>query len=250
MGIQGIARDVTDRVRAAQALDLAHAKLIRAREQERRRLGRELHDSIGQRHTALHLSLKHIYNRAGKDMDPQVASGFDRLIRDCAALMGEVREVSHGLYPVTLESLGLAASLRQLSDDYRRVASVSVEVKGASDELFDRRLTSEAAIALFRIAQEAVTNAVRHAGAESIKLSLRRRKDQALLEIVNDGKEFDVNSVRGGMGVDTMIRRAETVGGELEIVSDDDRTLVRARVPLAPPEEGGKTTLETRAPRA
>ncbi len=235
VGVQGVARDVTERVFAERALQSAHKKLINAREQERRRLGRELHDSIGQRLTALHLSMKHIYDLAGENIDRYAADELNRIIKDCRSLMSEVRNVSHGLYPTTLETIGVASSLRQLADDYASMVDVTVEVKGASEGLFDKRLSANAKIVMFRIAQEAITNAVRHGKARKIQLSLIRQKNDAILIVVNDGEPYDPNAdVGDGIGIDTMMRRAETVGGEFSINAEGGKTTVRVTIPLSP----------------
>ena len=229
-----IMRDITERRHAERALRAARAKLVQAREQERWRLAAELHDSVGQSLIALQL---HIQSCITADFDRMSAEGVRQCAQDvaatCADLVREVRSICHGLYPATLESLGLVAALEQLARGVPEGSGIACEFT-SSEGLDRQRLPAEVEIALFRIAQEALSNAVRHGGATRIELHLGRIREQAVLTVTDDGSGFvQEASAIAGFGLTSMRERASAVGGELNIESGPDGTCVEATVPVA-----------------
>ena len=223
--------DVTERKRGERAVRVVHHKLLTAREEERRRLARELHDSIGQGLVALRMTMQ---AALGGLAESERAADMEQTLTRCDALVREVRDICRGLYPATLESMGLELALQQLASDFRTEGEVTVA--------WDRRrkghrLPAPVEIALFRIAQEAVSNAVRHGRADKVEVALDWRKSIAEMVIADDGSGFDVDGARGkGLGLTTMQERAEAVGGELEITSEPGRTHVTVHVPTEPVE--------------
>jgi PAS domain S-box-containing protein len=214
--------DITARRRAEEALLNAHRRLMRAREEECRRLAKELHDSVGQRLVALQLALQDGQGNGGGQADPSEV---------CRELIREVRAIGHGLYPATLESLGLVSALKQLVSHYRG-SSMRIAVQ-ALPELESLRLSNETEIALFRIAQEAVSNAVRHSGGSRIAIRLKRGKDRLALSIKDNGAGFEPRQVCGkGIGLSTMRERAQAANGEMTIVSGSKGTKVAVTVPI------------------
>ena len=221
--------DVSERKRAERAMRAAQRKLMTAREEERRRLAGELHDSVGQGLIALQLTLE---ATLAEGSESSIAQGVERTRAQCDALIHEVRAIGRGLYPATLESMGLEAALRQLARDFESQAEVVVRW---SEDCQDRCLTGEVEIALFRVGQEAVANAVRHGQAQRVELSLACPAGQAVFTVTDNGSGFDPDAAKGkGLGLTTMQERAEAVGGRLEIRSRPGQTIVRVRVPFEP----------------
>ena len=230
VAIQGIARDITQRKAAEKALREARGKLVRAREDERRRLAGELHDSVGQSLIALQLSIQNILAEERRSRGRSASEACAAVAQRCGEIVAEVRHICHGLYPPTLESLGLAAALRQLaSGSEHPQVNVAVDV---CPELSEDRLEPDVQIALFRIAQEAVSNAFRHADAARIRVEVRYAEGKVRLAVSDDGKGFDADSARAmGLGLNSMGERAQAIGGRIRIDSSDEGTTVRVEAP-------------------
>jgi len=233
--LDGVILDDTERKRAEEALRAVHHQLMLTREEERRRLAAELHDSIGQQLIALHLALKgsltELRGHPGGQKVEELTSAVERV----PGLIRDVRVISHGLYPPTLESLGLASALRQLAGELSGKFTIEV---GVPDKLQSARLPSAVEIALFRISQEAVQNALRHGKASHVKVELASGGGQIVLGIVDDGVGFDPQAAMGdGLGLTTMQERADAIGGKIRIESGRRGTRVEVRVPLSLPEQ-------------
>lgn len=224
--IQAVGRDITQRKLTEQTLQALHQQLMNTREDERRRLARDLHDSIGQRTIAMSYALQTVMDDLG-----QAPEGLLSAQRHCNDLIRETRAICHGLYPPTLESLGLPAALRQVADDCRQ-AGVRTRVNIAKG-LARRRFPDEIEIALFRITQEALHNALRHGKPAAVSVSLAVMGKTLRLTVRDNGCGFDpaVNSGKG-LGLNTMRERARAIGGELEVTSRPGRTQVVVRAPL------------------
>jgi PAS domain S-box-containing protein len=208
--------DITEQKRAEQALRTIAHKLIAVREEERRRVATDLHDSLAQGLVALKLAMH--------------ASNFTSALEQCDRLIREVREICHGLYPAALEKLGLAAGLTQLAEAYEPSVSVTVDYP---PEFADARFDKDLEISLYRVAQEAINNAVRHGKAGQIELELARSDGQICLSVRDDGGGFDVAGPNHpGLGLMTMKDRIAAIGGTLDITSQPGKTVVRATVPL------------------
>ncbi|MGC9454257.1 MAG: PAS domain-containing sensor histidine kinase [Phycisphaerae bacterium] len=231
VAIQGVARNITRRRRTEQALRDAHRKLITAREDERRHLARELHDSLGQQLAAMRLLLRNALNECDAE---NIRKAHEQLVRSsqmCNTMVSEVREICQGLYPAALESLGLAAAIRDLCSqcDMCHITCCCGLESGGEDV----RFPTEIEIALYRVAQEALSNALRHANAEHICFDLDSDEQRVTLRVTDDGKGFDPENVAGhGLGLSSMTERMEAVGGTLDINSRPGHTEVVATVPL------------------
>ena len=220
VAVQGIARDITERKRAEEALRQAHVKLLEAREGERKRLAGELHDSVGQGLVALLLATRSIAVD-GEEGSP-VARAAQRAATMCESLIQEVRGISRGLYPPTLEHLGLCSALHQLQRDFARLARIALRCEVPPDA----RLPAPVEIAFFRIAQEAVNNALRHGQPEQIRIRVAWRRGEAILTVSDNGRGFDTRRPRSGLGLAMMRERAESIGGRLEIASRRGQTRI------------------------
>ncbi|MDY6913065.1 MAG: PAS domain S-box protein [Planctomycetota bacterium] len=228
---QGIARDVTERKRAEENLRAAHRKLMTIREDERKRLAIELHDSIGQSLVAMQLAIDNILAESRASKLEGLSSHLVRASEKCNSLIREVRGICHGLYPPTLESLGLYAALKQLAGDCRIHTKVNVK---CPKKLMAVRLGDEVEIALFRIAQEALQNALRHGQGDEVKIHLRLDKADLLeLSLCDNGTGFEPEDVAGdGLGLNAMTERAQAIGGTLNISSKPGRTCITVNVPV------------------
>jgi len=223
------ARDISELKQAQRDLDTAHKDLINAQEAERRHLAKELHDSFGQELVALKLAIQ---SAVGAEADDAaLGDKLGALDERCADLIGQVRGICHGLYPATLETLGLVSAFRQLAESCGPSTSFSLQCPPA---LAQARFAPHQEIALFRIAQEAVSNAIRHGEAENIRLDLELQDHWIRLAITDDGCGFDpTDKSARGLGLYSMNDRARAVGGKLRITSRPGRTKVEVRLPLA-----------------
>jgi signal transduction histidine kinase len=204
-------------------------EIVAVGERERAALARELHDSTAQRMAALLLQV----SAAARDAkDPDLHARLAEL-RDAAEILTEdVRLLASSVHPRVLDDLGVAAAVRKLARDTKRAASVDVQV--SSPETIE--LPHAIASVLYRVAQEAVRNATVHAVAKHIAVTLQRGDGIVAIEIVDDGKGFDVGDAmrrRPGMGLFTMRERVSLVDGTFEISSDSRGTTVAATIPLA-----------------
>jgi len=238
-------RDTTERNQAETALRNAHAKLVNAQERERRRLAGELHDSIGQAMIAAHYRIESLRAEARSSGAVSLANQLDELATQCNELIREVRQVGHGLFPPTLEQLGLAAALRQLLT-VCKLAGIEAAVR-VPEDVEALRVGEDAEIGLFRIAQEAVHNAIRHAGCRTLHVELTCANSRFTLAVVNDGEPFRPERAAGkGLGLNSMRERAEAIGGTLTITSKPGCTRVEASVPIGPSPGAPSTPPEDR----
>ena len=207
------------------------AQVISAQDEERARVARELHDSTAQILTAVMLQL----GAAARESTSSALDARIAILRELAAeALEEVRSLSHTMHPRVLDDLGLVAALDWLARQTRTQSPLVVQVD-ATD--FDPPIPAPLAAALYRVAQEALRNAARHADAERVDIRLRRDGASAVLEIEDDGRGFDValaEKRRPGMGLFSMRERIGLVGGRFIVHSAEARgTRVVATVPLA-----------------
>lgn len=221
---------VADRAR----LRLLASQIIDAQDAERARIARELHDSTAQTLAALVLQLSAL-QRACDDA-PQLAERVE-LVRSMATeALEEVRTLSHTVHPRVLDDLGLVAALEYLARQAREEGSVQASV--VSDVRAPEIPRAVAAV-LYRVAQESLANALRHSGGSSVRLTLTAARGTATLEVVDDGKGFDVAEAerrRPGMGLFSMRERVSLVDGRMAIDSAPGKgTRIIATVPLTHP---------------
>jgi PAS domain S-box-containing protein len=233
----GMVQDITERKRAARELEEANhrlrilsRRLFEVQEEERRHLARELHDEIGQALTAAKINLQSVTGNGGGVTFARLQETTGILDR----LLGQVRQISLDLRPSMLDDLGLVPALRSLLDQQGRRASVAVRL---SAENIPEKLGPEIQTTCFRIAQEAITNALRHAGATQIEIDLRRENGELRLLVCDNGLGFDVESAQAqpvGLGLIGVKERAALVGGRARIISSPNKgTTIEVSVPLA-----------------
>ncbi|GLP71929.1 histidine kinase [Streptomyces sp. TUS-ST3] len=234
-------RERTSTIEALQqALDenaALHAQLlVQAREagvaDERRRLAAEIHDTLAQGLTGIIAQLQVVVNTPDEN---QARAHVHRAMDLARHSLGEARRSVHNLAPVALDDAGLPEALKQTVADWGERTGVRAEftVTGTAEQLHD-----EVSATLLRIAQEALSNAARHAHATRLGVTLSFLTDEVILDIRDDGRGFDplalpARTRTGGFGLDGMRARAERIAGSLTVESEPGHgTALSARVPL------------------
>jgi len=214
---------------AADNLQALTRRLVEVQEAERRRIARELHDRVGQNLSALNINLDLALGAATG------ASPLRRRIEDSVSLVDAtlqaIENVMAELRPPLLDEYGLGAALSWYGEEFSRRTGIAVALRDGKDAAADLR--PEAAVALFRIAQEALNNVAKHAGAKHVRVELACEAEEIVLRVADDGAGFDpaaaARSKRWGMK--TMRERAEAAGGRLEVDgAPGEGTIVRASV--------------------
>lgn len=223
--------EVAHRRQVEQLLHRAQQATMSARDEERQILARDLHDSLGQQIVALNLALKSVAVQAAEVKDAGVATRLTELQHQTLEMTAHLRHICHGLFPPTLEILGLASALDRLAGDMGQMVAVKTNIASCFGS---HRLGVQAEIMLYRVAQEALSNAVRHSRCQNVRLELLRQDGHALLTVTDDGIGFDVAGAgQTGLGLQSMRERAMAIGGELTIESRPGKTTIQARLPLA-----------------
>ncbi|MGW0608209.1 HAMP domain-containing sensor histidine kinase [Streptomyces sp. NPDC002640] len=203
------------------------ARVLSAQESERRRVAQELHDEVGQSMTAVLLALK----RAADTADPPLRDELRQIQEATRGSLDEVRRLLRRLRPGVLEDLGLVSALTALAGDFATHTGLTVRRDFAGDL---QPLDPTTELVLYRVAQESLTNAARHADAETVTVRLRRDPDAVELAVTDDGR--GIRRLCEGAGIRGMRERALLVGASLEVVPGPNGggTTVRLTVPVPP----------------
>ncbi len=229
--------NVTEYRSADAKLKRLAQQVVESQENERARLSRELHDGISQMMVSVKLLLESALARF-EHSDVRVPAAEAAVATSLARIgdtLREVRRISHALRPSMLDDLGVAAALEQLTREMSEESGIAI---GFTQIAHTNAAALPEAVntVLFRIAQEALTNIVRHARASNAALSLEVSNDVVTLTISDNGRGFDVThafvSPRTGVGLRNMRERLEALGGNLTLSSQSGHTIVAARVPL------------------
>ena len=222
------------------------ARLLQLQDEERRRIARELHDSVGQSLAAININL----SRMARDKD-KISPTATKLIHENLDLveqvLTEIRTMSHLLHPPLLDEVGLESAIRWFIEGFSRRSNIEVAL---NIEHGFERLPPELEIALFRVVQECLTNVHRHSGGHKAEIFLARKENHVQLEVRDDGhgippeKQLDLNSPGTlGVGFRGMRERVNQLGGELQLDSSPSGTRVSARLPIDPAPEKAFTTV-------
>jgi two-component system, NarL family, sensor kinase len=218
--------------RAADAqLQLLARQVVQSQENERAHLSRELHDSTSQTLVSIKLLMDSAIGQIGRETQRLPATLTQARARIDDALT-EVRDISHRLRPVVLDTLGLPSALRHLGEEFAEHAEMAffMRLRGQADELPDEIKT-----VLFRVTQEALTNIDKHAGASRVDLRLIFQAGGVRLTVADDGTGFNVAAIgadpRRGIGLRNMRERIESIGGVFKVHSRPGSTRVIAQVP-------------------
>lgn len=200
------------------------ARALFAQEAERRRIAQELHDEVGQSMTAILLSLE----RAADDADEPLRGELRQVQEITRGSLDEVRRLVRRLRPGVLEDLGLVSALTSLTSEFATHVGLRVVRRFGTDL---PALDHQTELVLYRVAQEALTNAARHAEADQVEVSLRHTDETVVLAVVDDGRGTGV--AREGAGMRGMRERALLIGATLDVTSPPQAgTTVRLTVPL------------------
>ena len=267
IGFAKVMRDFTERMRGQSALERSNVelaaevaerksaeeklaaseqwlrelslRLLSTQDEERRRIGRELHDSLGQYLALLKLKLE------SAAAQPQSSEAATQPLPECVRLVDEaikeVRTISYLLYPPMLEELGLKSAIPWYLEGFSKRSSIQTTFD--ADQTFDR-LAREKELALFRVLQESLTNVHRHSGSPEASVRLSLVNGSAVLEVQDRGKGIPPTLLEQsgedwmgslGVGLRGMDERLRQLGGKLEVASTDRGTVVRAVVPAGEP---------------
>lgn len=224
---------------------------MEAREDERRRLAMELHDGPVQHLANLVLQLE----MAEKALPAEAESAREQLVsasHTVREVLQDLRRFMSELRPFGLGEFSLLTALRHYVQDFQEHYHIPIEFD-LQDA--DWNIGRETQIALFRIVQEALTNVRKHSKASQVALSLKRSGDAATVDIVDNGRGFDLDAVRLNaprerrLGLLVMQERAESLGGSLQVESTDRGTRIRATIPILPDEDGSGHGTDPRVDR-
>lgn len=207
--------------------DLA-GKLLRAQEEERRRIARELHDDIGQRLAMVSMGLGQLKVELPAGLENESNSAND-LTEEVHSIAMDIQDISRQLHSSSLETLGLEATLKNLCLSIARQHQIAVQFQSCAV----KGLPADVNLCLFRVAQEALNNAVRHGKAKEIDLSLQMAGNSLSMKVIDDGEGFDPTTLSSGLGLMSMQERVRFLGGKVSVESRPGAgTQVRAELPL------------------
>ena len=242
--VGGIGIDITERRKARESLQALTGRLIDAQEQERARISRELHDDFSQRLALLGIGLGQLW----KKLPPGALEAREsvlEMLKGTKELSSDLHTLSHELHSSRLEHVGLVSALhglcREMSDKYKIEIHVS-----DSDLRLD--MPKDAALCLFRVAQEALGNVVKHSKAKSAQVAVGANAGSIWLRVSDAGRGFDpgLQNAHAGIGLIGMRERLRLVGGTLVVKSEPERgTEILAEVPLAASEKKDQTKTKT-----
>jgi len=224
--IVGMLADVTERKQAEIALAEMTRKLIEAQEQERARLGRELHDDINQRLAMLSIEAGQLLENPS-----EIESRVKQFREGIAELSGDVQALSHDLHSSKLEYLGALGGMKSWCKEFAERYKLEIEFRAD----VSTPIPQDLGVSLFRVLQEALQNAIKHSGSIRFEVQLREESGQVHLLVTDSGRGFDVEAALRGnsLGLTSMRERVRLVNGTLSIESRPmDGTTIHVRVPL------------------
>jgi PAS domain S-box-containing protein len=247
VGILGIARDITERKRLQQKLDeiarhrmqdlhIFATHIQRAQEEERRRIARELHDDLGQQLSGLKFTIE-VLEDAVAVSNKNMRQRLNNIKERTDNMIHTIRRISADLHPSALDDFGLRVALQLLCKEFEKEKRTKITFHTTDDQM--KRFDSHVEIALYRIAQEALSNAAKHADAADVTVELCHNDGTVSLTIEDNGKGFDISKVQArkgserGLGLISMKERLEHLSGIFRIESTAlHGTRIRVEVPL------------------
>ena len=231
---EGTVEDITQRKRAEEAQRELLDRVVGAQEEEQRRISRELHDQMAQSLTAMIFGLKALEENGL----PTTSKAVLRKLQDIAGrLSEEVRMLARRLRPPSLDDLGLQGALANCISEYSRLSGMEVDFH--CNGLLGKRLPDLIETTVYRIVQEALTNAIKHGEATSVSVIVECRRNRIRAIIEDNGRGFDADmllkapSHGHGLGLLGMVERTKLAGGSIDIESSPGGTTVILRVPVS-----------------
>ena len=239
-------RNVTERKRREEELHQLSSRLLQLQDEERRRIARELHDSVAQGLLAVNLSLANLA-KSGGALNKHGKAALTDAHKILKGLAKEIRSMSYLLHPPALDELGLTDAIEEYASGFSRRSGIRADVEISQNI---GRLPQDVETALFRIIQESLGNIQRHSGSASARIELRKEISKLTLEVSDRGHGFsdaqmakEPRASRLGVGILGMRERVRQLGGRLEIRSDSRGTTVKTALPLgAERTHGGSHT--------
>lgn len=227
----GTNTDIEDRKRAEEELGRVSGQLLRAQEEERRKIARDLHDSTAQHLVLLSAALERLQNSLPSP-SRKVRRVFSEALELAGIALREVRTLSYLLYPPMLDESGLEDAISHYVEGYSERTGVQVDVEVSPGV---GRLGRENEMVLFHVMQESLTNVQRHSGGRHAHIRLTRVENRVTLEIRDEGRGTARNAdsrrnIPSGVGIPSMRERVKQIGGQLEIESTSAGTTVRATI--------------------
>jgi PAS domain S-box-containing protein len=229
--VVGIVADITDLKRAEESVAGVTRKLIEAQEQERSRIGRELHDDINQRLAMLAVELGQLEEN-GSDLPTEMRNRMHELRQQTVEIGANVQALSHELHSSGLEYLGVVGGMKNLCREFGERQGVEVDFRSSVTR---NSVPSEIGLCLFRVLQEALHNAAKHSGVKHVTVLLREESCAIHLTVSDSGRGFDIEVARQGrgLGLTSMHERVRLVNGAIEInARPTSGTRIHIRVPL------------------
>ncbi|HET7871198.1 MAG TPA: PAS domain S-box protein [Terriglobales bacterium] len=203
----------------AERLLVMARRLIKAHEEERTRIARELHDDFNQRIAAACISLSNLLQDS-KLKDPQIRSEVVKVKEMISDLSHDIRSMSHNLHPAVLEHVGVTAALRAQCEEFGRLHKIGLEFECQGHDTLDR-VDSETSICLYRVLQEALTNVKKHSEARHVLVRVHADTEQVQMRVHDDGRSFDpVQARSAGLGLTNMEERVKMLSGRFMVTSD------------------------------
>ena len=228
--------NITERKQAEEALHQLSTRLLQLQDEERRRLGRELHDSLAQSVLAVNLNLAQA-SRSLTSADERARHALAEARRVLVEMSREIRTLSYLLHPPLLDELGLVSAIKEYAEGFSERSGIELNLEIQPGFA---RLPQKAETALFRIVQESLTNIQRHSGTQTAKIHLHGDSASVCLEVIDRGHGMGKKAIERGNGAGTrlgvgilgMRERMTQLGGKLEIESSSLGTTVRVFIPL------------------
>ena len=225
-GIFIFAEDITRRKEMEEALSTLSRKLLYSQEQERSRIGRELHDDINQRLAMLAVSLEKLTDDPSK-----VQTSVQEIRQEVMEISSDVQALSHELHSSKLEYLGVVPGMKSWCKEFAERQRIVIDFRSDVQAV----LPLDVGLSLFRVLQEALHNVVKHSGAERIEVQLREDSSKIHLIVIDSGRGFDVDAAMKGRGIGlvSMRERVRLVNGTMTIDSKPMRgTTIHVRIPI------------------
>jgi len=220
--------------RTKEELRAVTARLFRIQEEERAQISRNLHDDVGQRVALLQISIEELWQKLPSELRNAHAADLNGILAELGTLSQQLRDISHQLHPSILDHLGLVTALRRLAENFENRYSRPTRVIA---QKIPEQFSVELSVELYRIAQEALNNVVRHAGEDvTVTITLEGTPEGFDFSICDTGSGMDTDNLKPskGLGLKSMAERADLVGGSVAIESVSGQgTCIRVRVPLA-----------------
>jgi PAS domain S-box-containing protein len=237
-----IVRDITDRLRTERQLQSLTTELMTAQEEERRRIARELHDDVNQRLALLAIDMTNMLS-GPSTLPPQAKEAVQSLNQRLVRISDDVRRMAYQFHPSILDDLGLTAALKHMADEWSEKTGIKTVI--VQEEMADP-LPRDIASCLYRVAQESLSNIMKHARATRVELELTCGDQEITLSIYDTGVGFDLTDIRArhpGLGLVNMRERVRSVQGRLDIQSQLGRgTHISVHIPFSGAPHHEETT--------